>query len=292
MELQHDAFGEELDRFPFEIRYEGKDSESHKIEMAALAESLDGFSRIYSVVGHFVATGQYAKQMQALSVRAYAQETAAKCFSLQAAIDFAKSSQVFSGFAGAIFTGVVALVLHRASNAQEEMKHLRELFEKQMSFSRDETNRMLDTVDRLADALRPSVKKAVSPVGRSCSRIDVYDAGRKAHTLDQAMKDAIGSDDGTQLLPEEEYQVVISALDRVMRTCKIHFTAGDSEEDEDEEGIPRRITAEITDPLISFEDNPYIKAFSSGAAVTVKGKALVKDGLITKLYVSDAPDRT
>ncbi|WP_404463054.1 hypothetical protein LG331_09755 [Vreelandella aquamarina] len=289
MEYQEDAFSEDFQAFPFEIRYEGRDSENHKIEMSSLAESLDGFSRIYSIAGHFVATGQYAKQMQALSVRAYAQEPAAKCFSLKAVIDFTQSSQVFSGFAGAIFTAVVMVVLHRASNAKEEMKHLRALFEQQLKYSREETDRMLDTVDRLAESLRPSVKKAISPVGKTCSRIDIYDEGRKTHVMDQAMKDAIGSDDGEHIAPEREYRVIISALDIVTKTCKVRFEESDSEEDRDEDGAPRRIVATITDPLINFETNPYMTAFAKGGVLTVKAKALMREGLINKLYISDAP---
>ncbi len=51
------------------IRYDGKDAEQHRIELHLLGESLQGVARILGVTGHFVATGQYAKQLQALDVK-------------------------------------------------------------------------------------------------------------------------------------------------------------------------------------------------------------------------------
>lgn len=284
---QHDALSDDVGEYPFEVRYEGGDAERHLIEMSSLAESLDGFSRIYAVVGHFVSTGQYAKQIQALSVRTYAQAPEAKCFSLLGMVDFVGSTQIFSGFAGAIFSGVVAVVLGRSRNSKEEMKNLRDMFEQHLAYSKDQTDRMMDTVDRLADALRPSVKKAVSPVGKTCRSIDLYDNGSKSHTIDQAMKDAVNSENDVEIVPIREYWVVLSAFDRYSQTCKVHFVDGDSESDIEDDGTPRRIPAEINDPSTMLEDNPYIRALGSAKPVKVMAKAMLKDGMISKLYISD-----
>ncbi|WP_157956812.1 hypothetical protein [Salinicola aestuarinus] len=284
--MQRDALAEEFEDYPFEVRYEGGDAVSHRIEMSSLAESLDGFSRIYAMVGHFVSTGRYAKQSQALNVKTYAQATEAKCFSLQGAVDFMATGQVFSGFAGAVLTGVVAVVLGRSRNSKEEMKHLRELFERQMQYSKDQTDRVMDTVDRLADSLRPSVKKAVSPVGKTCRSIDIYENGRIHHTIDQSTKDSIESDEDVEITPLQEYWVVLTAFDRVSRTCKVHFVDGDAE-DQEEDGTPRRIPSDINDPSMMLDNNPYLRALGSGKPVQVMAKAMMKDGMVSKLYISD-----
>lgn len=286
--MQSDAFiGSDLS-FPFEIRYEGNDAEFHKIDMASLAESLDGFSRIYAIVGHYISTGQYAKQMQALNVKAYAQGTEAKCFSLKAVLDFVSSSGLFQGVMSAAITAIVAYVIHRNSGNKEEMKHLRELLEQQLGFSKQVTERMMDTIDRLSDALRPSVKKSISPVGDTCSRIDLYLDGVKHQTMDQSLKDALSSDDESQITPEREYLVEISEMDRLRRTCKVHLVGADSEENIEEDGSPRRINADITDPAAVLEANPYMDAMYRSKQIKVKAKALLRNGLIAKLYISDA----
>ena len=253
--MQADAFiGQDLN-IPFEIRYEGLDAEDHKIDMAALAESLDGFSRLYAVIGHFISTGQYAKQMQALNVKAYAQESEAKCFNISAVLDFATSAGLFQGVMGAALTAIVAYTIHRSSGNKEEMKHLRDLLEQQLGFSKQVTERMMDTIDRLADGLRPSVKKAVSPVGETCSRIDLYAEGEKHQTLDQALKDSLASDVDSQITSEKVYAIEISEMDRIKRTCKVRLIGSDTEEITEDDGSPRRINADITDPAALVEPN-------------------------------------
>ena len=285
--MQADAFiGQDLN-IPFEIRYEGLDAEDHKIDMAALAESLDGFSRLYAVIGHFISTGQYAKQMQALNVKAYAQESEAKCFNISAVLDFATSAGLFQGVMGAALTAIVAYTIHRSSGNKEEMKHLRDLLEQQLGFSKQVTERMMDTIDRLADGLRPSVKKAVSPVGDTCSRIDLYAEGEKHQTLDQALKDSLASDVDSQITSEKVYAIEISEMDRIKRTCKVHLIGSDTEEITEDDGSPRRINADITDPAALVEPNVYMEAWYKSTKLNVKAKALLRNGLIVKLYISD-----
>lgn len=287
--MQIDAFIAEAEpTLPFEIRYEGGDAVAHKIEMSSLAESLDGFSRIYAVVGHFVATGEYAKQLQALSAKAYAQGTEAKCFSVAGLLNWATANGIFQGLGVAVFTGVLTYVYQRNSGNKEEMKHLRDLFEKQLGFNQKVSERMLDTIDRLADGLQPSVKKSVAPIGETCDRIDLYTGGSIHKTIDLSDKESILDEEPTLILAEREYSVLITEMDRVRRTCKASFTGPDSEEGVDEEGAPRRVNGEITDPVVTLEISPYLTAFITGKPVLVRAKAMMRNGLIAKLYISDA----
>lgn len=287
--MQQDVFtGEGSGSIPFEIRYEGKGAVWHSIPMSSLAESLDGFGRIYSVVGHFVSTGEYAKQLQALNATAYAKETKAKCYCVIGAVDWIATNGIFSGFAGAILTAVIAVVYSRSSGSKEEMRHLRELFEKQLGFSQDVSQRLLDTVDRLADALNSSAKKSVSPIGDSCDRIDLYTEGSLKKSIDLADKEALIDGDDATIAPEKSYSVVITEMDRVKRTCKASFPSGDTEESVTEDGSARRIVCEITDPAASLDNNVYISAFVSGRPLTVKAKAMIRAGVIAKLYISDS----
>jgi hypothetical protein len=286
--MQSDAFIDESSDIAFEIRYEGGDAVSHMIEMSALSESLDGFSRIYSVISHFVATGQYARQIQALSTKTYAVEPQAKCFNVPGWISMAASTGLFQGFAGIALTLIVSHVFKRNSSDKEEMKHLRELFEKQLGFGNGVTEKMLATIERLADALQPAVKKSVAPVGKTCTRIDLYAEGTIHQTIDAQLKHMILMDSEADLSSESEYLVRISEMDKIKKTCKVHFIDGVSDDVTDEDGSLERIIADITDPAIMLAQNAYIKSFASGSAVKIKAKALMKDGLITRLFISDA----
>lgn len=281
MELQKDG------TIRLEIRYEGGDAEAHKLDMAALGESLQGFSRIYAVAGHFAATGQYAKQMQALSVRTYAQEAEPKCFSVAAIMSFATNSGWFQGLLPSVITAVTAYVLHRCSGNKEEMKHLRDLLEQQYGKDQKMMERMMDTIDRLADGLRPSVRKSVVPVGSSCERIDLYAEGEKHQTIDQALKDSVMSSVDEELINEKTYSVTISEMDYERRTCKVRLVGDENDDSLDEDGLPPRISGVITDPAVELQGNLYLQAFMSQRPLDVRAKATLKDGSITRLYISD-----
>lgn len=285
--MQSDAFIEDINDIKFEIRYEGQDAEKHQIDMSMLAESLDGFSRVYAVVGHFVATGQYARQLPALATRVHAYESEAKCYNVPAWLSMASSTGIFQGLAGAVLTLVVTHIYSRNSANREEMKHLRELFEKQLGFSNAVTEKMLVTIEKLTDGLQPAARKSVSPVGKTCDRIDLYEGGLRHQSIDLAAKELILADPETDLLPEREYAVKITEMDKVKKTCKVHFAEEDDAGGTDDDGSPVRVSGDITDPAIMLADNPYMAAFASGSPIKIKAKALVRDGLITKLFISD-----
>ncbi len=271
----------------FEIRYEGRDAQRHQIDMMSLGESLQGFGRIYAVIGHFAATGQYAKQSQALSVKTYAQEPEAKCFSVAGLIGTASQAGLFQGMAGALVAAIVTYAVSRSNDKSEEMRHLRELLEQQMGHSQRNLDRAMETIERLVSGLGPSIKKSVAPVGESCSRIDLYANGQKHKSIDLADKEAIYSADDGELLGEREYTVLLTEFDRLLRRCKVHLLGDDIDEDLDEGGLPPRINAEITDPAIQLPGNKYGAAVSNDKPIKVKAKAFLKDGAITKLFISD-----
>ncbi|MGM0543807.1 MAG: hypothetical protein ACQERP_08035 [Pseudomonadota bacterium] len=271
----------------FEIRYEGLDAERHQIDMMSLGESLQGFGRIYAVIGHFATSGQYAKQSQALSVKTYVQETEAKCFSVTGIIGAASQAGLFQGMAGALVAAIVTYAVSRSSDKSEEMRHLRELLEKQMGHSQQNLDRAMETIERLVSGIEPSIKKSVSPVGESCSHIDLYANGAKHKSIDIADKEAILSSDDGELLEEREYTVLLTEFDRLLRRCKVHLLGDDADEELDESGLPPRINAEITDPAIQLPGNKYGAAVSGDKPIKVKAKAFLKNGAITKLFISD-----
>lgn len=286
--MQDDIFLIEDEKsIPIEIRYEGKYADHHVIPMSALAESLDGFGRIYAVAGHFVSTGEYALQLQALNAKVLITEHKAKCFSVIGALEWVSSNGLFSGSVGAVFAAVVSVIFTRSRGSQEEMKHLRDLFEQQLGHNQETTQRLLDTVDRLAVALQPSAKKSVAPIGEACERIELYASGKKSLEMDISDKDAMYCSETDTITDTKVYTIIISELDKVKRSCKASFTIRDSEQDCDDGGSTR-VSCEITDPVAMINPNPYIEAFSSGHPLEVKAKALIKDGVISKLYISDA----
>lgn len=271
------------------IRYEGGDADRHELDMLELGESLQGFARLYSVVANFVETGVYSRQWKALEVRAYATEPKAKCFEMGMLLSWASQTQVLSGLAAAVISPIIAYVLCRLSNQKEEMKHLREILEAQLKerHGNDSSliSRMMDTIDRMADALRPAAKKALSPIGSSCHHIEAIGGGG-TRILDQAMKDAIQADEGDELTGEIALDILITELDVEKQTCK--FRLVDEPDQVDEEGSPLRFAGKITDPAIESQGNKYSMSLALGTQLKAKGKARMRDGNIKLFFISDA----
>lgn len=266
------------------ITYDGKAAEEHKIDLFALGGSIQGVARILAVASHFVATGEYAKQFGAQAVKVYATEPQAKCFQISALIEFAQQNQLFSGLASGMVTAIVAYAVHKASGNREEMKLLSERLEQAIKElgNRDQQviDRMMSTIEKMADALRPSVRAAVEPVGEECdtltigSKLDKYKA-----VIDKPARDAILAGDLASITDLREWEVVFTELDKESRTGKVRIIGDDTNS---------RIRAEVNDPAFLLSDNKYLHSFAHESTITIKAKAMLKDGEIDRLYVSDA----
>lgn len=255
------------------IRYDGGDAARHEIELHVLGESLQGMARVLAVTGNFVATGDFTKRYQAMDVRVLVKEPKANCYTLDAIITFAQQQQLFSGFAGPIVIGLVTWIFSRASGKKEEMKMLKDALDKLLAMQSDNQDKLHATLEKMADSLRPAVRQAVAPVGKSCTQMTV--AGK--YVVDEATAEAIRSSGDVEVGTERSWELTISELDSENSTAKVRLIDDDS----------RRIKAKITDPLASTVPNPYASALAHGTMIKVKGKAVLKDGEIDTLYISD-----
>jgi len=256
------------------IRYDGGDAAQHQIELNTLGESLRGMARILAVTGNFAASGEYAHQYQAMSVRVLVNEPKANCYTLEAVIQFAQQQQLFSGVAEPLIGALVAWVFSRASGKKEEMKMLKDALDKVLAMQSSNQDKLHATLEKMADSLRPAVRQAVAPVGRTCTTMTV---GGGMYVVDEATADAIRAGGDVEVGSEQIWLLSISELDRENSTAKVRLADDDS----------KRIKAKITDPLAATFPSPYASALASGGVIKVKGKATFKDGEIDCLYISD-----
>ncbi|MBD9534680.1 hypothetical protein IB227_02295 [Stenotrophomonas sp. STM01] len=255
------------------IRYDGGDAERHEIELNVLGESLQGMARVLAVTGNFVATGEYTKQYQAMDVRVLVKEPKANCYTLEALISFAQQQQLFSGVAGPVVGALVAWIFSRASGKKEEMKMLKDALDKVLAMQSDNQDKLHATLEKMADSLRPAVRQAVAPVGKSCTTMTV--AG--SYVIDEPTAQAIRGTGEMEVGAERVWELIISELDSETSTAKVRLADDDS----------KRIKARITDPLAATIPNPYATALATAAMIKVKGKAVMKDGEVEAIFISD-----
>jgi hypothetical protein len=261
------------------IRYDGMDAEQHQIELCSLGESLQGMARVLAVTGHFALTQEYVKQYQAHDIKVLVKEPKANCFTIDAVLEFAKQQQVFAGLAAPVLTAILAWLFARSANRREEMKALKDSLDKAIDAlagnNQETVQRMLSTMERMADALRPAVREAVKPIGRTCTHMTIGDS----IVIDQAAADAIRSDAADEVTAEKTWRIRITELDVESNTAKVRMD-GDVEQE-------RRIRASITDPAAKILANAYAQALMTQADLDVRGKATLRDGEIVQLYISN-----
>lgn len=260
------------------IRFDGQDAASHELDLSALGESLGGIARILGGAGHFAATGEYGKQQPSLAVKVLAREPQANCFTVEAVIQFAQQQQLFAGGVGAIVSAVVAWIFARASGRSQEMKAIKDSLDKAVSAlaQRDEAlqMRLLGTIERLADSLRPAVRSAVAPIGGHCTTLSIGDAIK----LDAADKERIMAVNPDEVSPEQEWTLLLTELDLESQSAKARLdgSAGD-----------QRIKVKITDPALDVPGNAYASALAEKRQITVRGKAKMSKGEVQTIYASD-----
>jgi hypothetical protein len=269
-------YGEEMQE-SVSIRYEGEDAAKHLIELNQLGVSLQGFARILAVCGNFVETGKYNKQFDSLSVKVLAAEPDEHhCYEVLAHIQsYLTSDNLWSGGGGAVLAAVIAYVLSRRSS--EEMKHLKDALDKSLANSATMTEKLIATIDKMADALRPSARMATSPIEKTCGNIDIYSGGNKVASLDRVSKEFFSAQGDTSFNATTEYIGLISELDTKTGSCKISL-------DDNEQ----RIQSEITDPIRSLPNNGYALALASQEKIRFRAKAEIdENGEIVRLFISD-----
>ena len=259
------------------IRYDGGDADAHSIELSVLGESMQGMARVLAVTGNFVVTGDYVKQYQAMDVRVLVKEPEANCYTIVALIQSVAQHPLFVGSASAAVGSIVTWLFARASGDKEEMKALKDTLDKVLDLQGKSQEQLHATLEKMADALRPAIRQAVAPVGKSVGTMTV--AGR--YVIDEAAAEAIRAQGGTEVGSDRSWELVITELDTENKTGKIRLA--------DDDG--KRIKVKITDPLADVTPSPYAIAMANATMITVRGKPILRDGDIDTIFISDLISR-
>lgn len=265
------------------IRYDGLDADRHTIEIGALADSLKGLGRIIGTVGTFAATDKLILHADARPLKVVVGPPEANCVTLVAAWEWASQNAIISGTCGTLAASLITAIFAHFRGRSEEMKHLRAVAEEAIRVAghRDERviDRMLGTIEKMAEKLAPAVRQAVEPVGTTARTMTIGDAsGAQRVVIDKPMKDAICASGDLTLGDERQIIARFVEMNLENRTCKLRL-ADDAEADS-------RQTGEITDPEFLLADNAYVRAFAAKSDLEVRARPTLRDGEIERWYIS------
>lgn len=270
---------------PIIIKYEGLDADKHEIELSSFAESAKGLEKIISVAANFAITQRYIKRRDAMAIRVMATTPTEGSFDFPLILSWVSQNDLASNTVGGLIVALVCYIFSILSGTKKENKEL--LTELVTALKeRGNTNeavihRLLDTIDNMAESLRPAAKQALTPIGNSASSLSVLskDQKGKPFVVGEAEKEVVLSGGTTEILDETEYKVTFHEMNKDTNSCRISFL-------HDDDGT--RITAIINDPCFKLEENNYIKAFANNTYIVVKAKAVIRDGEIIKLFISNS----
>lgn len=263
----------------FLIRYDGLDAAEHKIELSDLSESLHGISRLVTVNANFAETLKYVKHTPSLNVRVYAGVPEEKCFQLWIYLQHVAQQPLFEGSGGLLLVESLHYCIDKWSAKAKEMEAMKDaLLEaiRQLGHRNEaDTSRFLDTIERMSNDLRGSVRQAVQPIGRTAETITFGWNDRKT-VVDAQKRQAIIGDMEIELLPPKVFTIYISEADIESRHCKVSFDA--------EHG--QRFKGVIQDPAFQGKSDPYTLAMHKRESLRVLAKSEINtDGDLVKLHI-------
>lgn len=276
---------------PIVIRFDGSDASRHEIDLRQLSVALDGLSRIIAASSNLAITGELSTRRDTQKVRVVARTPRDGCYIIDAVVQYAHHHPMFRDYSIAVVSGltvgIISFVFSKARGRSEEMKHLSEglqLAIKELGAKdRPTIDRLLDTIDKMADELKPAARRAVAPIGESARTLSVsLGANGTGVKLDEADKAAIMSPAGLSVGEEKRYKVLISELDMFTGSCHV-----DVEGDE----VVGRHPAKITDPECSLPNNIYVLSMAAQRPLAVWAKATIREGVIERLFISNHEGR-
>jgi hypothetical protein len=265
---------------PISIRYEGIDADRHEIELGPLGESLQGFAKTIAVTANFAATGRLAVHADALDVRVIARPVDEHhCFEVVAFVSgLVQSKEFWSGMGPGVFAASVQYVLSKRS--KEEMKHLSEALNKSLDGNQETTNRLVATIEKMAEALTASARKALAPIGRTCDRIDLLAGNDTVASMDIETKQAFSAAGSRVADHSKTFRGVITAFNIATGTCEVLLEGGD-----------RPVSGRVLDPVFDQPNNPYALALASKASIAFLAKYEAdSDGRVTRLHIFDTAE--
>jgi hypothetical protein len=102
---------------------------------------------------------------------------------------------------------------------------------------------------------------------------------RKLLTVDKPVRDAIYATEPIEVVDANTFDVLITEIDTVRKTCKVSLLNDDDPN--------RRFDAIITDPAMDVSNNQYVNAVAMAKPLRVTAKTQLKGGALYKFYISD-----
>jgi hypothetical protein len=291
---------------PVTLNYEGNDTDKHIISARPLGASIIGASKLYTSVAHYcmfglVPRGNYKKEFECyatpsqkgtyeyqLLIGAIASE-----YTLHADIYKEGLSFLFSRTIDAIKKiwlkpGETEKVTELLANLMREQAASNNSLQTVLANGLIKANdnlaglheKLIETLPQMADSTRNHGTLLVAPVGNTCKSITQF-----AKTTEEIV---ITEPDAEVIRGGKEMEIDESQKFSCKRITEVNVQNGHCILDI--EGFDELVVGKISDPALAMPRNVYTEALNNQTPFTISAKPVKRNGVVQRLYVSDASD--
>jgi hypothetical protein len=277
---------------PIRIKFEGLDADKHIVELEPLALSLRGASKLIASGGQVALTGRYSKREIGNSVKVYALPPQSGSYDIwvlvQAGLGLAAAVTVpllpyidvaIRTAATKATEALVNATIARWANKPKEMDAANKVAVRALEEMGHTSRAAIQMAERLALSNHAAVKMLVNPIGTSAQTLQVGHSESGAFLVTETDRSEIEKVEPIEIGAEQVMTVIISELDLVTKTCKVSVVGDDQPS--------RRVSGQITDPVLGVPNNPYSTAFDGQAQIAVRCKPQYSEGEIDRVFISD-----
>jgi hypothetical protein len=279
---------------PIPVKYTGLYSDDHVIDLQEFGASLQGLAKFANSIVNFYLQGEVVKDSRLYRVRLYAAPPEPGCVLLDIVALMAAGQlplwaplvcQVATQYIVPLIKATIATRLKRPDMTEKALDQIVELAKTHAAFA-DKVHdaHMKDKawlqkqVDVLSRRNAAPLKQLVNPVGSTCRQIEVGHEmpGAPSALIGEAEAQALASPEELSVDDMREFRGIFDGVDTTNGICKFRV-----------QGTEGDIPGKITDPALILPKNVYTHSLDTKQAVTIKAKAVTRDGAIVRLFISD-----
>ena len=283
------------------LKFDGMAADRHILDAIEFSKSLEGSSRLYRLVAHYCVHGEVMRPRTHSDLRCYTMpsekgshesllviltglvhEIPAFADVYKKALDWLISK--IMGFIKDKLSGqgnvndLVETIKHRAERDAELNSILANGLIKANDNLAGLQERLIDTLPTLIAAAQPNLRKALTPLGSSCTKMTQFPELSEPVVVTEAEALAIRSDEELIVGKADYFTVTrFHSLSLDTGACRIEL-----------EGHTGLIHGKVDDIALTQPGNPYSSALNSHSALRVRAKPVYKDDELHKLFITES----
>jgi hypothetical protein len=275
------------------LKYTGLYSDDHIIDLQEFGVSLQGWAKLANSVFNFYLSGEVARNSRLYQVRLFVAPPEPGCVLLDILAIIAAGQlplymplicDLSSNYVIPLIKSIVLNRLGKKDAMEKMVEKIVEMAHDHNEFAREVHNgHMRDKswlqahIETLTQLNIPALRQSVDPIGKSCKEIALGPPSPVQTLIGEAEAKVLTTREQLNVDDSREYVGIFEAVDTINGNCKFAQVGSD-----------KAMLGRITDPALLMPQNPYTHSLDTKGPVKIHAKAVSKDGVAVKLFISDA----